>query len=202
MKPTTRLRILDYLRKHQAATVHEMSRVLGMTGANIRHHLAVLEANDLIEVIDRRNEGRGRPANVYRVSHQVLGSGLDELVGAIIDVWLGGVRDETREAALMSVAERLAGGGLPDPATVLPRRLALTVDRLNGLHYQACWEAGATGPRLILDHCPYAEVIARYPELCRMDAHLLELLLALPVLQIAKLERSKAGFPQCIFAVG
>jgi predicted ArsR family transcriptional regulator len=202
MRPTTRLRILDYLRKQQTASVRELSRALAMTGANIRHHLAVLEANDLIEVIDQRNEGRGRPANVYRVSHQVLGSGLDELVGAMIDVWLGDVRDETREAALRSVAERLAGGSLPDPATVIPRRLALAIDRLNGLHYQACWEAGATGPRIILGHCPYAEIIARYPELCRMDAHLLELQLALPVLQVAKLERSKAGFPQCIFAVG
>jgi predicted ArsR family transcriptional regulator len=202
MRPTTRSRILDYLRKHQAATVYEMSRVLGMTGANIRHHLAVLEANDLIEFISQRREGRGRPVNIYGLSRRVLGDGLNELAGAMFEVWLRNATDETREAALRSVAERLAGGDLPDPATAIPRRLALTVDRLNGLHYQACWEAGATGPRVILGHCPYTEIIARYPELCRMDVYLLELQLALPVLQVAKLECSKAGFPQCIFAVG
>ena len=202
MKPATRLRILDYLRKHQTATVHELSHVMGMTGANIRHHLAVLEENDLIEVVDRRKEGRGRPANVYRASNQVLGSGLDELVGAMIDSWFGNENNETREAALKSVAERLAGEVVHDRSSGTTRNLALTVNRLNELHYQASWEAGAIGPRVILSHCPYAEVIASHPELCRMDVHLLELQLALPVLQIAKLERSRAGFPQCIFTVG
>jgi len=202
MRPTTRLRILEYLRKHQAATVHELSLNLGMTGANIRHHLAVLEENELIEVIDIRKEGRGRPANVYRVSHQVLGSGLDVLVEAMIDSWLGNENNETREAALKSMAERLAGRYPQDHASGPLRNLTLTVDRLNELHYQASWEAGATGPRVILSHCPYAEVIARHPEICRMDVHLLELQLALPVVQIAKLERSNVGIPQCIFTVG
>ena len=57
------------------------------------------------------------------------------------------------------------------------------------------------GARVILGHCPYAEIVARYPELCRMDAYLLELRLALPVIQVAKLERGVGGLPQCIFNV-
>jgi predicted ArsR family transcriptional regulator len=202
MQPTTRSRILDHLRTHHTATVHEMSSALVMTGANIRHHLAVLEDNHLIQMITQRSEGRGRPVHVYRMSHQVLGSGLEQLLEAMIEVWLREIGDETREAALRSVAERLAGGVLPDPASAIPRRLTLTIERLNELHYQASWEAGATGPRVILAHCPYAEIIARHPELCRMDAHLLGFQLALPVIQIAKLERSKTGFPQCIFIIG
>jgi DNA-binding transcriptional ArsR family regulator len=48
MCPPTRLRILDYLRKQQSASVHELSISMAMTGANVRHHLAVLESNDLI----------------------------------------------------------------------------------------------------------------------------------------------------------
>jgi predicted ArsR family transcriptional regulator len=202
MRSTTRSRILDHLRTYQTATVHEMSSALGMTGANIRHHLAVLHENQLIEMITQRSEGRGRPVHVYRMSHQVLGSGLELLVEAMIEVWLRDIGDESLEAALGSVAERLAGRDLPDQATTIPRRLTLTIDRLNELHYQALWEAGAAGPRVILAHCPYAEIIARHPELCRMDAHLLGFQLALPVIQIAKLERSKTGFPQCIFIIG
>jgi predicted ArsR family transcriptional regulator len=65
MKPTTRLRILDHIRKYQTASVKEMSIQMGMSGANIRHHLAVLENNDLIEVVGMRQEGRGRPRQVY-----------------------------------------------------------------------------------------------------------------------------------------
>lgn len=202
MRPATRLRILEYLRKQQAATAYEISRALGMTGADIRHHLAMLETDGLIEVIDRKRDGRGRPANIYRVSHRVLGSGLDRLAGAMIETWLRRVTPDTQEATLRSVAKQLAGSDLPGPANTTPSRLNLAVNRLNRLHYQACWEAGADGPRVIFDHCPYAEIIDRYPELCRMDAYLLELWLAIPLNHIVKLERRKAGFPQCIFTVG
>lgn len=202
MRPTTRLRILDYLRKRQTASVRELSRALAMTGANIRHHLAVLESNDLIEAINRRQEGRGRPANVYGLSRRVLGDGLDELAGAMFDVWLKDAADEVQEAGLRSVARRLTGENLPAPNIPVPQRLALAVDRLNELHYQARWEASAAGPRILLGHCPYAEIISRYPELCRMDAYLLELQLILPARQTAKLERSATGLPQCAFIVG
>jgi predicted ArsR family transcriptional regulator len=127
---------------------------------------------------------------------------LDELAGALFDVWLKEAADEVREAGLRSVAQRLVGENLPTPDLPVPRRLALTIDRLNELHYQARWEASPAGPRILLGHCPYAEIISRYPELCRMDAHLLELLLALPARQTAKLERSATGLPQCAFIVG
>jgi predicted ArsR family transcriptional regulator len=200
--PTTRLRILDYLRKYQTASVRELSRALAMTGANIRHHMAVLESNDLIEAVSRRQEGRGRPANVFGLARRVLGDGLDELAGAMFDVWLKEAAEEVREAGLRSVAQRLAGENLPASNIPIPRRLALAVDRLNELHFQARWEASAAGPRILLGHCPYAEIVSRYPELCRIDAYLLELQLVLPARQTAKLERSATGLPHCAFVVG
>lgn len=202
MRPTTRLRILDYLRKQQTASVRELSRILGMTGANIRHHLAVLESNDLIEVIHQRREGRGRPGNVYGLSRRVLGDGLDKLAGVLFDAWLKDAPEEVREAGLRAVALRLAGENLPTADIPIPRRLAQTVERLNELHYQARWEASPDGPRILLGHCPYAQIISDYPELCQMDAHLLELRLDLPARQMAKLERNVAGLPQCAFIVG
>ncbi len=109
MKPTTRLRILDYFRKHQTASVRELSRIMEMTGANIRHHLAVLESIELIEIIGMRKEGRGRPRHVYGLSRKVLGDGLDKLAGTLFDVWLGGLVDDKREASL-EVRGTAAGG--------------------------------------------------------------------------------------------
>jgi len=173
-----------------------------MTGANIRHHLAVLESNDLIEVIHQRREGRGRPRNVYGLSRRVLGDGLDDLAGALFDAWLKDATDAVREAGLRSIALRLVGENPPVSNVPIPRRLTLAIERLNELHYQARWEASPAGPRILLGHCPYAQIIDRYPELCRVDAHLLELRLALPARQTAKLERSATGLPQCAFIVG
>jgi predicted ArsR family transcriptional regulator len=196
----TRLRILDHLRKHHSASAAELSRALQMTVANIRHHLAVLVENDLLEVVGWRREGRGRPKQVYGLSRHVLGDGLDELSGSLLDEWLGGLSENEREQALGRLAGRLAG---PSEANApLTRRLAVTVERLNRMHYQSRWEASPSGPRLILGHCPYAAIIKKHPELCRMDALLLEQSLGRPLKQTAKLERLGSGLPQCIFLVG
>jgi predicted ArsR family transcriptional regulator len=199
MKPTTRLRILDHIRKYQTASVRELSQVMGMTGANIRHHLAVLEMNDLIEVVAKRQDGRGRPLQVYGMSRRVLGDGLDNLSGALLDVWLGGGKVGVADAALRSVAERLAG--LFDFKMSLVRRLTQAVTRLNELRYQARWEASGAGPRIILGHCPYAAIIAAHPELCKVDALLLEMRLGSHVEQTAKLQLSEKGLPFCAFVL-
>jgi len=201
MCPPTRLRILETLRKQQTASVHELSSALAMTGANVRHHLAVLESNDLIELISQRREGRGRPVNVYGLSRRVLGDGLDRLAGAMFDGLLRDAPEAEREAGLRTVALRLGGKNSPGPDTYMPRRLSQAIDRLNELHYQAHWEAGIDGARIILGHCPYAAIIAAYPELCRMDEYLLEQRCCSPVEQLARLQPSVKGQPFCSFRV-
>lgn len=198
MKPTTRLRILDYLRKQPAASALELSRALGVTRANVRHHLTVLEANGLVEVIGRRGMGRGRPENVYSLSRRVLGDSLDHLASALLEAHLGPLDANGREAALRSLAQRLATQAAGE-AMSLPRRLNETVRFLNERHYQARWEASAEGPRLILGHCPYAAILERHPELCLLDAFLLEERLGYPVQQVARLERVPSGARQCVF---
>jgi len=95
----------------------------------------------------------------------------------------------------------LGGKNRPGHDTPLPRRLTLAVDRFNELHYQARWEAGIDGARFILGHCPYAAIVAEYPELCRMDAYLLEQRSGSPVEQMAKLQPSAKGYPFCVFRV-
>ena len=172
---------------------------MGRTGANIRHHLAVLELDDLIEVVGQRQEGRGRPRFVYGLSQRVLGDGLDKLAGTLLDVWLGGATDAKLDAVLRSVAERVAGDA--DLKAPVKQRLVQTIGRLNDLRYQARWEAGAAGPRLILGHCPYAAIIARHPELCRMDAIILEMRLGSFVKQVAKLQMSDKSLPYCAFVM-
>jgi predicted ArsR family transcriptional regulator len=166
-----------------------------MTRANARHHLIVLEENDLVQVIGSRKEGRGRPVNLYALSRHVLGDGLDELSHLLLDVWLETLSEVQKDAVLRTVARRLA----KQTSGPLTARLTETVKRLSQLHYKARWEAGAAGARLILGHCPYAAIINGHPELCRMDAFLLEESLGLSAEQIAKLERPGQGMPQCVF---
>ncbi len=201
MRTPTRLRILDYLRKQETATARELSCALAMTGANIRYHLAVLELNDLIEFISQHREGRGRPENVYGLSRRVLGDGLDELAEAMLLAWLKNATETALETGLRSVALQLGGDTLPGPDILLTHRLTQMVDRLNELHYQSRWEAGVNGPNIILGHCPYAAIIASNPELCRMDAFLLEQWTGSPVEQTAMMKKTVKGYPYCAFRV-
>lgn len=197
MKPTSRLRILDYLRKHHTASAMELSRALGMTRANARHHLVVLEENDLVQVIGLRREGRGRPRNLYALSRHVLGDGLDELAHLLLAEWLADLPEDQRDDIFRALAGRMA-----KPSTgLLAVRLADTMKQLNQLHYQARWEAGASGAHVILSHCPYAAIIERHPELCRLDLFLLEASLGMEAEQMLKLDRSGQGMPVCVFRI-
>jgi predicted ArsR family transcriptional regulator len=181
--------------------VNELSSILDMTGANVRHHLAVLESMDLIELISQRQVGRGRPENVYGLSRRILGDGLDGLAGAMFEGLLREAPETVQEDRLVSIAIHLGGTDIADRDTPLPRRLNMVVERLNKLHYQARWEAGVDGARIILGHCPYAAIIATTPELCRLDEYLIEQRSGSAVEQMAKLQRSANGYPFCLFRV-
>lgn len=197
MKQSTRIRILDHFRKHQTGSVKEISLLFGKTGANIRHHLGILESNDLIEVIGLRKEGRGRPQNIYGLSRRVQEDGLDRLAGALLDIWLREIPDEGREGKLKQLAENLTRGFGAENSTI--KNLVRAIERLNEMHYQARWEASPAGSRIILGHCPYAGVVTGHPEICRMDSFLLESMLGPHIEQSVKLQLNDKGLPFCAF---
>jgi predicted ArsR family transcriptional regulator len=84
----------------------------------------------------------------------------------------------------------------------LAKRLTLAVEKLNDLHYAARWEAGAEGPRLLFGHCPYAAIIEKHPELCRMDAALVESALGKGARQTARISQGTGQVSYCIFLQG
>ncbi len=197
---TSRQRVLAYLEKRGAATVSDIARDLGMTRANARHHLILLASLGSVEVIGQRRVGRGRPAALYSLSRTLQGDALPVLADALLDDWLSGVDEEERADRLRSLARRLAQGGEPLRGSLV-NRLAALVRRLNVLGYRARWEAHAEGPHVVLGHCPYAAVLEKHPELCRMDAFLLEERLGVGVRLIARLRQGEQGAPHCIFVV-
>jgi hypothetical protein len=60
-----------------------------------------------------------------------------------------------------------------DPRSPAAGRLAAFVSELSRMNYQARWEAGAEGPRILFGQCPYAAILAGHPELCQMDRELI-----------------------------
>ena len=207
---TSRQILQDFVSSHGSTTVAEISQALKMTTANARHHLAILEKAGQVQVIGRRpSQGRGRPALIYGPSQQALGHNLDLLAGALLDE-IQAKTDEDQNPFLTRLAKKLAtpyrlwqsAATLQiDRKAHLTERLYHAVSRLNQLKYQARWEAHHQSPQVIFSHCPYHSIIDRHPELCQMDAYLLEALIGQPVSQDAKLVKDHSGRSHCAFRI-
>jgi predicted ArsR family transcriptional regulator len=198
---TTRQRIMDYLEENHRATAAELSRIFAMTTANVRHHLSVLREMDMVEIAGQEDaDGRGRPTHIYMPTRTAQEHNLDILASVLLDAYTKGDTPDRQTAHLQNLAKRLSGEiGLPSGA--ITRRLLAAVYRLNDLHYKARWEAHADAPRIILGRCPYAPIIEKHPELCQVDAYLVEELVGTPAKQMSKLSRTPDGPPHCVFAV-
>jgi predicted ArsR family transcriptional regulator len=209
---TVRERILESIRSHRAVTVEELSLAFQMTPANARHHLSALLDQGLLQVVgDRPRSGKGRPAHIFAISEQALGDNFGLLAGLLLDqlaIQAGPDQLESivRELAAQ-MASRMAAGviktGVPiNLSESLTRRLYRAMEILNQHHYQARWEARPDAPRLVLGHCPYVAILKAHPELCKLDAYLIEHFAGVPVEQTAKLAKDPAGLRFCMFRVG
>ena len=188
---TARHKVLAHLKKTRAASAREIARALRMSTPNVRHHLSVLCSDGRVEFTALNNrEGRGRPEKMYSLSQAALGDNLSALVNALLT-------DAGSRLNIEAVASRILNSSqfanLP-----VTKRLVLLVEKLNEMHYQARWEAGAEGPRVIFGRCPYAKVIEGHPELCKMDASMLKNALGNKVEQTAKIDAVQGV---CIFVV-
>ena len=192
---TARQKVLAHLKKTRAASAREIARALKMSAPNVRHHLSVLCSDGRVEHVAVNNrEGRGRPEKLYSLSQAALGDNLSALADALLTE--AGSRLNV-EALASRILDSIQFANLP-----VTKRLVLLIEKLNTMHYQARWEAGADGPRVIFGRCPYEKVIDRHPELCKMDEALLELSLARPIVQFPKSESSWRGLCPFVFRVG
>ena len=200
--PTARQKVFNYIKKHRAVTSAEIARDLAMTPANARHHLSILKKDGRIEVVGKKDAGikGGRPTKIYGINRNARGGGLVALSHHLLEEMLGAVNAQQKSVVLKKLARRLAsshtrGAGVSPPMI----RLKDTVQHLNELGYQSRWEAHAEGPRIILGQCPYLAIVGKHPELCEMDAALLEECLGQRVEQIEKL--AGEGIRFCVFGV-
>lgn len=200
---TARQRVLAFIGHRNPVTAAQIGQALGMSTPTVRHHLSILVADGRITVEGPRGRGkRGRPEKSYRLSDQVAGENLAMLSEIVLSTWLEALTDAEGEAAMRTLAARLRERiGAMDAGLPAPKRVVQLTERLNTLHYQARWEAGAEGPRILFGHCPYAAVIRAHPELCSMDAALLSGELNTEMEQLAKIDRKPGGASQCVFAV-
>lgn len=190
---TARQKVLSYFDKARTASVREIARALKMSPATVRHHLRILVSDGRLELVSARGrDQRGRPEKVYSLPRAALGDNLSALSDALLT--------EAGSAVQVEALAKHLTGGASIAGQPLAKRLSLTVEKMDQMNYHAHWEAGSGGPRILFGHCPYAAIIEKHPELCRMDEAMLNEWMGLPVTQISK--TGKEGSSVCVFVIG
>ncbi|NMC11490.1 MAG: ArsR family transcriptional regulator [Chloroflexi bacterium] len=198
---STRQQIINMLENQKFLTAGEIGRALHLTPANIRHHLSILVQEGVIEVVGQQKlPSKGRPQGVFSLTRQIQSHNLAGLAHALLKELTLDNQPVLLHELFSRVAYRLAQHPIPKNVS-LNKRLFLTMERLNKMHYQARWEAHAQAPRIYLGHCPYALLLPEHPELCQIDALLLSELIDYPVIQLSNLEKDEHGTHFCLFAV-
>lgn len=185
-------------------TVAELARKLDMAPVSVRHHLDVLQGEDLISAPRVRRRGTvGRPMQVYALTeaanahfprnHQSLAMRmLDELKLLLPADQLQNMLDR------MADSEARQAPPAPDDAS-LEQRVRLTVDFLNQRGYLARYERQGDAFLLYTLNCPYSGVAEQHRELCAMDLRLIGAVLGTPP---APVNRLAEGDCRCAYRVG
>lgn len=191
----TREEILKYLATHACANAEELSQILAKTRANIQYHLQQLEHSGSILQVQpaAKSTPPGRPPRFFALAQSQRPSNLVQLAGALLNHLQASA---AAPAELTSLLGELADSilhlpGEPSLATVRLNRL---IRELSNRGYQARWEAHAGGPAIVLRNCPYAALITKHPELCQMDALILEKQLGCPVTQRTRIQLPGVSF--------
>jgi predicted ArsR family transcriptional regulator len=197
---STRRRLLEYLADHPAVLVADLSTTLAVTEADIRHHLSILVGEDIVEVVGHLpGPNRGRPPKLYSLTSKAQTDNYRWLADALYKTFVINHVAGNTDGNLQLIAENLAGF-LPEDQS-LSQRLYQAIQKLNRFSYKARWEAHPRAPQLTFSHCPYSALLPEHPELCQMDAFLLNKLLDTQVKQTEKINPFARKKTCCKFEV-
>ncbi len=198
---STRIKILEYLQQKQTATTAELSHVIGLTEANIRHHLQILLTESVIKIAGtRRAHKRGRPVIIYQLEAHAVQSNINVFINAIIEVFIRTQPVDKHPTLYRMIALEIISSETEYqiPKTI-PGKLIYAIQWLNEMNYNARWEAHSQAPVIIFGRCPYRQIVDHHPEICVIDQQILELLIQSNFSQVAKLSPDFSGLPQCVF---
>ena len=168
----TRMRILQLLKMRAGMTVSQLTDALPISQMGIRQHLAILEAEDLVEY-HREKQKRGRPLHVYRLTDQANSlfptTYANFAVGLMHEVakfngpdFITKVFQERMKSQLQAYQQRLHGKDLPERVKELTR-----IRDEEG--YMACFDENEDGYVLIEHNCPISVIAEEYPYVCEIE---------------------------------
>ena len=193
-----RKHILEHLKEREGATVAELAECLNMAPVSVRHHLDILQGDNLISVERLERKGNvGRPQQVYGLTNDAnehFPDNFAALAGGLVRQLKRVLPPEQVDAAFKALAQDFAGKVKPSLVDLsVEERLERVTRFLNERGYLARWEVDevADDGSLLLHkcNCPYAGVSDEHNELCLMDQALINELMGESCLRIQSMAK-------------
>jgi DeoR family transcriptional regulator, suf operon transcriptional repressor len=198
---STRMEVLEFLRRKQAASAEVISAQLGITPNAVRQHLTNLEREGMVKSEPVRSK-RGRPSLMFSLTDKADAS-FPKRYGQLATMVLNGLAEiggpELLDEVFARVADRYAGGiegqmqGLS-----FDEKLARVVGWIGRAGTLAAKEECPGGVRVTIHNCPFRNTALKYPQVCTITPRLLVKLLDAQVSQDASIHRRD---PYCSFVV-
>ncbi len=196
---STRQEILEILREAKQSTVEDLASKLGLTPMTIRHHLNVLQAQNLVVVAEiKRSPSVGRPRLLYSLTEtaeELFPQGYGKLASYLVRELKERMGSKEAQELFRRVAERMAQEAPPRiEGQTFEERLDQIAQFMKEQGFIIRWEKTDDGYLLTNVNCPYRRIAREHGELCIMDATLIHHLLGV---EPRRLPRPKRGEAPC-----
>ena len=204
---STRQEILEILKIERTATVEDLAGRLELTPMTIRHHLNVLQAQNLVTATKvRRSQKVGRPRLIYTLTEaadQLFPQNYGELARRIVTELKETVGKEETCAIFRRVAKRLATQAPPPvPGQSFEDRLNQVTRFLEGQGLLTRWQKTDRGYVFTNANCPYRRVAQEHGETCELDIALITELLGVEPKRQGSLQEEGLGCSYLLEAPG
>jgi DeoR family suf operon transcriptional repressor len=189
---STRQEILAILKEERQATVEDLAQRLELTPMTIRHHLNVLQAQNMIEAARvRRSQKVGRPRLVYTLTEsadQFFPQNYGNLARHLVSEVKERLGKEETQVIFDRVAARVAQDAPPPrEGQAFEERLNQVAEFLEKQGFITRWEKTEEGYVLTNINCPYRQVVREHGEVCGMDEALISQILGVEPVRLSSL---------------
>lgn len=198
---STRMEVLELLRRKQAASAETISSELGITPNAVRQHLTNLERDGLVKREPVRAK-RGRPSLLFSLTERA-DSVFPKRYGQLSTMVLTELQEMQGPQALDEIFRRVAlrHADAVEPELVgldfdqKVRRVVAWIGRAGTLAEAEATEGGIT---VSIHNCPFRNTALKFPQVCTITPQLLTRLLDTSVSQDGSIHR---GDSHCSFVV-
>ncbi len=199
---STRMEVLELLRRKKSASAETISAELGVTANAIRQHLTNLEREGYVASTPVRNR-RGRPALMFSLTEkadQAFPKRYGQLATMVLTELQEMAGPESLDELFRRIALRHASQMEPSlEGLSFDEKLDRVVDWIARAGTLAEREDLADGTvRVTIHNCPFRNTAIKFPQVCTITPHLLNRLLEAPVSQAESIHRRD---PHCSFVV-